>query len=136
MKPRLSAYLSDHVAERLALAAKRPGANKSAIVDKALDKFLSQERDQGNDAALLRRLDRMSKQLAQIDRHQLIVLESLALFIRYYLTITPPLPRSERPSSALHYLERSCSHSIHQIGEAFESLKSCTTPIASRQPRA
>lgn len=102
MKPRLSAYLSDHVAERLALAAKRPGANKSTIVDKALDRFLSPERDQGNEAALLRRLDRMSKQLAQIDRHQLIVLESVALFIRYYLTITPPLPRSEQePARAL-----------------------------------
>lgn len=102
MKPRLSAYLSDHVAERLALAAKRPGANKSAIVDKALEKFLNPERDQGNEAALLRRLDRMSKQLAQVDRHQLIVLESVALFIRYYLTITPPLPRSEQePARAL-----------------------------------
>ena len=102
MKPRLSAYLSDHVAERLAMAAKRPGANKSAIVDKALDRFLNPERDQGSEAALLRRLDRMSKQLAQIDRHQLIVLESLALFIRYYLTITPPLPRSEQePARAL-----------------------------------
>jgi len=102
MKPRLSAYLSDHVAERLAMAAKRPGANKSAIVDKALDRFLSPDRDQGNEAALLRRLDRMSKQLAQIDRHQLIVLESVALFIRYYLTITPPLPRSEHePARAL-----------------------------------
>jgi hypothetical protein len=102
MKPRLSAYLSDHVAERLALAAKRPGANKSAMVDKALDRFLNPERDQGNEAALLRRLDRMSKQLAQVDRHQLIVLESVALFIRYYLTITPPLPRSEQePARAL-----------------------------------
>jgi predicted transcriptional regulator len=41
MKPKLSVYLSDHVAKRLALAASRPGTNKSAIVDAALDRFLT-----------------------------------------------------------------------------------------------
>ena len=95
-KPRLTAYLSHSVAERLNLACKRPGANKSALVDKALDRLLSPERDQSGEAALMRRLDRMSKQLSEVNRNQQIVVESLALFIRYYLTITPPLPRSEQ----------------------------------------
>ena len=40
MKPKLSAYVSDSVSQRLELAAKRPGTNKSAIVDAALDRFL------------------------------------------------------------------------------------------------
>ena len=44
----------------------------------------------------MRRLDRMSKQLAEVHRNQQIVVESLALFVRYYLTITPPLPKSEQ----------------------------------------
>jgi hypothetical protein len=95
-KPRLTAYLSRSVAERLELACKRPGANKSALVDKALDRLLNPERDQQNEAVLLRRLDRMTKQLAELNRNQLIVVESLALFVRYYLTITPPLPKSEQ----------------------------------------
>jgi len=95
-KPRLTAYLSRSVADRLDLACKRPGANKSALVDKALDRLLNPERDQQNEAGLLRRLDRMSKQLSELHRNQQIVVESLALFIRYYLTITPPLPRSEQ----------------------------------------
>jgi len=95
-KPRLTAYLSRSVADRLELACKRPGANKSALVDKALDRLLNPERDQQNEAVLLRRLDRISKQLSELHRNQQIVVESLALFIRYYLTITPPLPRSEQ----------------------------------------
>ncbi len=95
-KPRLTAYLSHSVADRLELACKRPGANKSALVDKALDRLLNPERDQQNEAALLRRLDRMTKQLSELHRNQQIVVESLALFVRYYLTITPPLPRSEQ----------------------------------------
>jgi hypothetical protein len=101
-KPRLTAYLSPAVYGRLELACKRPGSNKSALVDKALDRLLNPERDQSGDAALVRRLDRMTKQLAELNRNSQIVIESLALFIRYYLTITPPLPRSEQePAKSL-----------------------------------
>ena len=83
MKPKLSVYLSDHVAERLALAARRPGANKSAIVDAALDRFLNPERDPSGDAALVRRLDRINRQLDRVDRDVGIVAETLALYVRY-----------------------------------------------------
>jgi hypothetical protein len=99
MKPKLSVYLSDNVAERLALAASRPGTNKSAIVDTALDRFLNPERDQSGDAALVRRLDRMSRQLDRLDRDLSITAETVALFIRYYLTITPPLPSGDQDAA-------------------------------------
>src|SRR6516162_7919721 len=99
MKPRLSACLSDSVSQRLELAAKRPGANKSAIVDAALDRFLNPERDTSGDAALIRRLDRMSGQLDRFDRDLSVMAETLALFIRYYLTITPPLPSGDQDAA-------------------------------------
>ena len=99
MKPKLSVYLSDHVAERLALAARRPGANKSAIVDAALDRFLNPERDPSGDAALVRRLDRINRQLDRVDRDVGIVAETLALYVRYHLTMTPPLPLADREAA-------------------------------------
>src|SRR5258708_5711222 len=99
MKPKLSVYLSDNVAERLAQAAKRPGTNKSAIVDTALDRFLNPERDPNGDAALVRRLDRMSSQLDRVDRDLSIMAETVALFVRYYLTITPPLPSGDQDAA-------------------------------------
>jgi hypothetical protein len=99
MKPKLSAYVSDSVAQRLELAAKRPGANKSAIVDAALDRFLNPERDTSGDAALIRRLDRMSRQLERADRDVSVLAETIALFIRYYLTITPPLPSQDQDAA-------------------------------------
>jgi len=99
MKPKLSAYVSDSVSERLELAAKRPGTNKSAIVDAALDRFLNPERDTSGDAALIRRLDRMSGQLDRFDRDLSVMAETLALFIRYYLTITPPLPSGDQDAA-------------------------------------
>ena len=96
MKPRLCVYLSDPVDQRLSIAARRPGASKSAITDAALASFLSPERDDQRDAAIIRRLDRLSRQLDRLERDQTIVSESLALFVRYYLTITPPLPGAEQ----------------------------------------
>lgn len=99
MKPKLSAYVSDSVAQRLELAARRPGTNKSAIVDAALDRFLNPERDASGDAALIRRLDRMSRQLDRADRDLSIMAETIALFVRYYLTITPPLPTGDQDAA-------------------------------------
>ena len=49
MKPRLCVYLSGQVDQRLAAAARRPGASKSAITDAALAAFRSPERDDQRD---------------------------------------------------------------------------------------
>lgn len=99
MKAKISVYLSDSVAQRLALASRRPGTNKSAIVDAALDRFLNPERDPSGDAALVRRLDRMSRQLDRVDRDLSIMGETVALYVRYYLTITPPLPSIDQDAA-------------------------------------
>jgi hypothetical protein len=93
---RLTAYVSDSVAERLAMASKRKGFNRSKIVDRALDRFLAGDGSQGNEMSLQRRLDNMSKQQARTERNIAVLLETLGLFVRYYLTVTPPLPKSEQ----------------------------------------
>jgi hypothetical protein len=93
---RLTAYVSDSVAERLAMASKRKGFNRSKIVDRALDRFLAGDGSQGSDTSLQRRLDNMSKQQARTERNIVVLLETLGLFVRYYLTVTPPLPKSEQ----------------------------------------
>ena len=103
MKPRINVYLEDHVADQLALIAKRPGANKSAIVNAALDRFFNPEPD-NQTAALIRRLDRMTRALDRLDRNTGIGVETLALFIRYFLTVTPPLPHDDQ--AAAHALGR------------------------------
>ncbi len=96
MKPRINIYLDDHTAAQLALLSKRPGANKSRIVNDALDGFFNPEKNEESTNALIRRLDRMSKALDRLDRNQSVGVETLALFIRYFLTITPPLPETDR----------------------------------------
>ena len=93
---RLTAYVSESVAERLAMASKRKGFNRSKLVDRALDKFLAVDGSQGNDGSMQRRLDNMSKQQERTERNIAVLLETLGLFVRYYLTVTPPLPKSEQ----------------------------------------
>jgi len=44
------------------------------------------------EAALSRRLDRLTRQLEKMERHIIISNEALALFVRFWLTTTPPLP--------------------------------------------
>lgn len=99
MKPRINVYLEDHVAAQLALICKRPGSNKSRIVNDALDRFFNPEKDTDTSKALIRRLDSMSRSMERMDRNQSIEVETLALFIRYFLTITPPLPESDQASA-------------------------------------
>ena len=47
------------------------------------------------------RLDRISSQLARIERNGQIELESLALFVRYMLTVNAPLPEGDEAARAI-----------------------------------
>ena len=104
MKPRINVYLDDHVADQLALISKRPGVNKSRIVSEALDRFFNPEKFDETSGAMIRRLDRMSGALDRLDRKLDVGVETLALFIRYFLTITPPLADADQ--AAAHALGR------------------------------
>lgn len=99
--PRLTVYLTNPVADRLELAAVRKRTSKSALVNEALDRMLNAQRDETHEAGQARRLDRLAKQFASYERNQSVVLETLALFIRYYLTVTVPTPKVEQDASKL-----------------------------------
>jgi hypothetical protein len=91
MKRRISARISEGVAERLEAAAKRSGATKTALIAAALDRFLQADHERADDAALLRRLNWMSRQLEQLDRNLRVVNETAALHARYHLAVTPAM---------------------------------------------
>jgi len=104
MKRRLTVQLPEQLVERLEAAAEPPGESKSAIVEAALDQFLSTDAD--GDTALPRRLNWMSRQLEQLERDLRIVNETVALHARYHLTVTPPLPQSQHRPACVLGLER------------------------------
>ena len=58
------------------------------------------------EAALGRRLDRLTRQVERLERHVTISNEALALFVRFWLTTTPPLPDSALPTAQAKGRER------------------------------
>src|SRR6267143_1191141 len=106
MKPRVGVYLSEQMATRLAEAAKRPGATKSALVEAALDLFLGSDDDVGDTATVARRLTGLSHQLEQLDRNLRMANETAALHARFHLAVTPLLPAATRGAACALGAER------------------------------
>ncbi|KCZ59939.1 hypothetical protein, partial [Hyphomonas atlantica] len=73
----------------------RPGLSESAIVDRALVAYFSGEADNQREAAINRRLDRLTRQFGRIERDNLVLAETLATFVHYFLTVTPPVPANQ-----------------------------------------
>ena len=85
--------------KNLTLAANRRKGAKSALVEEALDQYLNPERRRMLDVATLRRMDRISGSVSIVARDVAIATETLSLFVRYFLTITPPLPQGEQDAA-------------------------------------
>jgi predicted transcriptional regulator len=101
MKPRHHLYLDDDLTAQLDALAAKPGSSKSAIVADALRQYLSRRGAEALDEMLRIRLDRQARQLERIERDLQVLLESLALWVRYQLTVTAPLPEPDRAAHAV-----------------------------------
>lgn len=131
MKPRQNLYLDAALSKELGALAAKPGTSKSAIISDALRFYIDQRGTKGIDEKLKVRLDRLTNQLNRIERDQHIVVESLALFVRYYLSTVPPLPQSEQ--AAAQALGRDRFHGfIEQVGRRVAQGKSVAREIAER----
>jgi predicted transcriptional regulator len=100
MNKRHNLYLDQQVSDALNALAKAKG-NKSRIVNDALRDWLDRRATKEIDDLLKPRLDRMSREIAGARRDIDVVLESLALFIRYQLTATAPLPEADAAGRAV-----------------------------------
>lgn len=105
-KPRIRAYISVDNHTKLQIFAKKPGSCESKIVDDALAAFFAGEHEVKRDAALIRRLDRMTRQTEVLKRNQIIASEAFALFVRYFLTVIPPVPEADKPAASAQGMAR------------------------------
>ncbi len=95
MKTKIGVYLTDDVARRLDRAV-HAGGTKSDIVNAALERFLDPASAKGPYAEVLARLDAQRKLLRRLRREVEVTAETFAIFVRYFLMVTPPLPESEQ----------------------------------------
>ena len=94
-------FLPRDVSERLEALAAKPGTTKSSILTAAVIVFLDRRGTSELDERFGLRLDRISNQLGRIERDGHVTIESLALFIRYMLTVNAPLPEEDEVSRAI-----------------------------------
>jgi predicted transcriptional regulator len=77
---------------QLADLARSRRVSQTAVVEAALASFLSPDGSDRLEAALGRRLDRISRQADRLEWNVDLANETLALFIRFWLTSNAPLP--------------------------------------------
>lgn len=100
-KIRHQLFLDADLSEKLEALAAKPGASKSAILADAVAAWLNRRGAQELDDRFGLRLNRISAQLNRIERDGQVLLESLALFVRYQLTVTAPLPEPDPAARAI-----------------------------------
>jgi hypothetical protein len=92
MRTKHTFRLPPDLAIQLADYAQRKRVPQALVVETALASLLSPDGADRLEAALARRLDRMTRHIQTLERHVTITNEALALFVRFWLTSTPPLP--------------------------------------------
>ena len=93
---RLNLFIQPDHAKRLDELAAKKGVSKSSIVAAALASWLSPDAGDQREAATAKRLDRLSRQFERLERDQNIQIETLALFVRYFLTVSTPVPEAHQ----------------------------------------
>lgn len=95
-RARLNLFIEPEHAKRLDELAAMKGLSKSSIVAAALASFLSPESGDRREAILIKRLDRLSRQFEKLERDQNILIETVALYVRYFLTVSTPVPEAHQ----------------------------------------
>jgi len=85
---RLDAGLVRSVEDR----ARQRGTTKTEVVEAALTTMLLPQDQDRAEALLIRRLDRLVRLLERLEWHTDLTNETLALFVRHWLTSTTPIP--------------------------------------------
>ena len=106
MKLRLSVYLEPSLMAQLNALADQKGQSKSLVAEAAIASFLTPDEADRREAAFARRHDRLSRQVARLERDVMIAAESLGLFIRLWFSANPPLPDVEVPAAQAKGRER------------------------------
>jgi|HubBroStandDraft_2_1064218.scaffolds.fasta_scaffold24118_2 predicted transcriptional regulator len=106
MRTKHTFRLPPDLASQLADYAARKRVPQALVVETALASHLSPDGADRLEGALSRRLDRMTRQIERLERHAVISNEALALFVRFWLTSTPPLPDTAQAAAQAKGRER------------------------------
>jgi len=128
-KDRLNVYFDPALSGELEALAARREVSKSQIVEAALAAFLSPDGADQREAAIVRRLDRLTRAVERLERDQSIGNEAMALFVKFWLTTTPPLPEEMRDAAQASGKERYDGF-VEAIGRRLAKGKTLTKEVS------
>lgn len=114
--------LNADLSEKLDSLAARPSATKSEIVAKAVEAWIERRGETELDQRYGKRLDRLSRESELIRRDVGIILESLALFIRFTITLNAHTPAPDKATQAV--AQERFQKFVEQVGRQIASGKS------------
>lgn len=98
-KQRLSIYLDPDIMASLVDYAARRDHSRSLVAEAAIASFLSPDAAERQEAATTKRLDQIDRRMLRLERDISISVETMALFVRFWLTTNPPLPEPARAAA-------------------------------------
>lgn len=128
MRTRLNVYFPSALAKQVDELAIRRRISRSAIVEAAVTSYLSPDGADRMEAAFARRLDRLTRQIQRLERNTGLTTEALALFVRFWLSVTPPLPDEDQAAAQVKGRKR-YEGFVETLGRRFASGKSLLDEI-------
>ena len=98
-KARLSVYLDPEIMDALSGYAERRDRSLSLVAEAAIASFVTPDESERLEAALAARLDRLTRAQERLERDQTIAVETLALFVRHWLTVMPSPPEAHQEAA-------------------------------------
>lgn len=139
-KVRMNVYFEPRLLKEVSHLAARKRWTKSSIIEAAVASFLSADSAERQEAALSRRLDRLSRQIEGVERDQRVAIEAIAVFVRHWLTVTPALTTSaqaaaraagrDRFKAYVDAVAREIARDAGMAGEIRESLEGAAADAA------
>ncbi|NGO54538.1 CopG family transcriptional regulator [Allomesorhizobium camelthorni] len=113
--------LDSELSEKLTQLSRSPSTTKSEIVAKAVQAFIDQRGENELDRRYGKRLDRLSRDLDHVRRDAEMILESLALFIRFSITLHAHTPVPDKATQAV--AQERFQKFVEQVGRQIASGK-------------
>jgi len=105
-RTRLNLYFDPALMPRIESLALRRKVSKSAIVEAAVMSYLSGDSADQLEAAMSRRLDKLGRQIDTLDLDLAVLGETVAQFIHFWMTLTPPLSGTAQSAARAKGAER------------------------------
>lgn len=129
MRTRLNVYFPPALAKQVSELAIRKRISRSSIIEAAVTSYMSPDGSERLEAAFARRLDKLSRQVQRLERNTGLTTEALTLFVRFWLSVTPPMLEEDQAAAQVKGRKR-YEGFVQTLGRRYASGKSLLDEIS------